>query len=309
MQREILEEVAARGVTTMEALRWEMGPKLGPSASKLPNSWNTSFSRAIESLKSRGFLQVTDRPLANLEEWKIHYPGKTLNPLARRLRLDLIPHLIEWMESLDGPSPRYTRAENEQFALKLFNREHVAAMTANWKTMKPTLFSELGLSHSPDLFLLVARGTQLFEASQEVASRRPFRSLADDCLAKNLVPASEIAEMKKLVSDLLTTEEAGALRFRSYMHSLTKGIPSRGHCELSIDAKEELYRRRPDYMAKLPGFKPPPSKTSIHSIMNRGRATHGPILKKILDQSVFHTFRFLAIPEASSSAPNTEKAA
>jgi len=288
-------------MTTLEALRWDMAPQLRAGAAKLPNSWNTSFSRAIESLEKRGFLQVVDRPLANLEEWKVHYPGKTLNVEARRLRTDLIPALIDWINDPEGPPPRYSKAENEHFALKQFNKEHLATMTARWIGMKPDLLTELGRSHSSDLFVLITRGTQVFESSREVSSRRPFRSLADDCLSKNLLPSSVVAEMKTLITELLTTEEAGALNFKSYMHSLTKGVPSRGHCELSLEAKEELYKRMPGYMAKLPGFKPPPSKKTIAFVLGRGWATHGPILKKVLDQSVFHTFRFLNIPPASSS--------
>jgi len=283
-----------------------MAPPLRSGATKLPNSWNTSFSRAVESLEKRGLLQVTDRPLANLAEWRDHYPGKTLNVEARELRRVLIPVLIEWIEGPEGPSPRYSKSENEHFALKQFNQTHVAKMAASWKVMKPDLLTQLGHSHRQDLFLLIARGTQIFEANHDVSSRRPFRSLADDCLSKGLLPALVVADMKKLITDLLTAEEAGALNFRSYMHALTKGVPSRGHCELSLDAKEELYLRMPSYISGLAGFKLPPSKKSIDFFIGRGRATHGPILKKVLDQSVFQNFRFLEIPPLPPSGAKSK---
>src|SRR5690349_14311492 len=128
LQCKILDAVASEDGVSAELLRWDMWQRPIGSGAKLPSSWNSSFSRAVDSLCRVGRLGRATRPLAELEEWRRRYRAKALYPNARQIRLDLVPELIAWIESGTGPNPRYSSADNERFVAKQLDAKEAASL-------------------------------------------------------------------------------------------------------------------------------------------------------------------------------------
>lgn len=293
LQRDILDAVKLRPGTTLEALRWEMCPTAVPPTGRLPGSWNSSFSRAVESLRQRGHLVVEDRALADLDEWQSHYPGKALHRATRELRLQLLPELVAWINSGEGPNPRYSAAENERFVAKRIDREEMAALALRWRKLERQLRPLLASSESNHLFLLIARGKQLFE-TVPVTTRTSLRELYGICESGGLLPPDVSKQVKEFVEEFLPELDAGALGLKSYIHAISRGIPKHGHCELGDDALDALHRRKRALLESLPGFQPAPPK-GRGLFVGRWGPKHSPMLKKVIDQSVFHDFKFLKV--------------
>jgi hypothetical protein len=295
LQQRILAELRNSG-STLETLRWSLWDETGSVAGKLPQTWNTSVTRAVETLEDRRDIMIDSRPLASLEEWVKHYPGKSLYIQVRKLRFELLPHLVSWLTEGDGPAPRFSRSQNEEFVREQLDTDpdQVRRFSAKWARFEPAIRTCYAHSGCDELFLLLARGKQLF-GPRFVRTKIAFRDLLDRCephLTRELQD-----ELRGFLAEFLPSNSAGALNLRSYVRSIAKDVPVHGHCELSDAAIDALYARCEDTISRLPGFQPPqpPAKLGRFWIGDTNRPHHSPLIKKILDHSVFQRFRFLTI--------------
>ena len=299
-QQAILRELKRCGtnVVTFEMLRWTIwNGSLSPDGN-LPQAWNTSVDRAVKTLAARGDLNVESRPLANLDEWMMHYPGKSLNKQVHDLRQELLPHIVAWIGGEEGPEAKFSKTENEEFAARKLAHDQMEILRTLWGKIEPCLRQYYGHTGKDYLFALLVRGRQLFGPSWPAISiNQSFWELVTYTDSDQDTPELLRNQVITIRDKFLPGKLAKTLEFKSYIRAIAKDIPSNGHCSLSKEAEDELYKRCGNRLTQLPGFKPAPasnkSNPSWQFEAQPNRPRHSPLLKKLLDHSVFQNFRFL----------------
>lgn len=301
LQQRILAEVerTRNKPTTFETLRWAIWDGEAPSDGKLPQRLNTSVDRGVKSLVQRGHLIADSRPLADLDEWVTHYPGKTLNIQIRELRKEFLPHIAAWLGSGDGPRAKFSKAENEEFAARKLTPDQMEGFRSLWANLEPSLRQCYGNTGTEHLFLLLVRGKQLFTRWSGVSTSISLGELVMRCSTEQDVSEQLRRQLHALMNKFLPGTSARTLEFKSYIRAVAKHVPTSGHCALSEDAEDELYKRCGERLSQLPGFKCPPVSEKRDIFLQfetqPHRPRHSPLLKKILDHSVFQDFRFLTV--------------
>jgi len=309
LQRDLLDCVRVHeGVSTLESIRWVLLEKPGD----LPKSWTYALERAVKGLVKRGNLTIETRPLANLQEWVTHYPGKTHRHEIRQLRLDLLPVLVEWIRSDEGPRPLYSADENERFhargeggslAKRLDGKDLGIAFASEWKTLEPQLRQLLAHTDSDALFYLIARGKHLFTQAH-IQTRVSFGEMIDRCAKEKVLPPPLLAQLRSLAGRFLPLEKAAALELKSIIYRFITSV-IHGHPDLKPEAMEALYKMRPDYLKAVAGFKPPIERKGrglwIGEPHLGGSYEKGSPLARLIDQTTFQKFKFLRLPEAGAA--------
>ena len=297
MQQSVVAELRTHGPTTFESLRWKFWDGQRISSGRLPQTWNTALDRAVKSLVLRRQIAVDSRPLENLEEWVAHYPNKTLDSQLRSLRTELLPHLVDWLRD-NGPSPRFSRADNEAYVVSLLTHEQRHLFASKWQRLEVSLRKYYAETGDANAFVLMARGKQLFETAI-VSTSVSYRAALSSCENSGL-PQSLAGELGRLAAEFLPENAAESLEFKSYIWSIAESVPSHGHCSLSEEAKDALLERCPVQLSRLSGFKPATKAANMKPGLIpldfdvRRRPQHSPSLTRLLDHSVFQRFRFLA---------------
>ena len=142
-QEGILRALEDGGAWTSEALRWFLffnsnSRDLSPDG-KLPNSWNTSFGRAVQRLNEKDRISIHSRPLETFQECAAHYPGKTLRSDARNLRMELLPVLHNWIGERGGLRPKYGIEANERYHLHSLPKDTIQPLTREWRALEERL--------------------------------------------------------------------------------------------------------------------------------------------------------------------------
>lgn len=294
LQTLIRDEVEVRKTSTFESLRWELYGKTVASEGRLPDAWNISFTRAYKKLAAANVIEVETRRFASIDEWERHFPSKSLENEVRQLRLKFLPVLATWLR--EDKRAHYSSAENERFILsggrahhQLFWKDKVPpALIGKWKELEPKLRSALAASDSQPLFMLTARGNQLF---------RGYRMEVKSSLRENLEAVEErgdlapdvLAAAKAFVEEASPATTVANITFKSLMRAIAD-IPTRGAAELNKEAKDHLYEKMPDEVLALPqARKRERSDLAFHD----GPVHHSPLMKKVVDHSMFQTFNFL----------------
>lgn len=298
LQQSILAEVekARNKPTTLETLRWTLWDGKASPVGRLPQSLNTTVDRGVKSLADRGQLFVQSRPLEDLDEWVAHYPSKTLSIQIRDLRKELLPHIVAWLRSGDGPRVKFSRPKNEEFAARNLTTEQKEDLRSLWTSLEPSLRDFYAKTGSDNLFSLLVRGKQLFTRTSRATTPESLRELLMRC---NNLPEGLREELHALIEKFLPDASAKALEFKSQVRAIANGVPTSGHCALSEKTVDELYRRCRDLLSGLPGFQREPiwekNSNVVRFDIDPPRPQHSPLLKKILDHSVFQDFRFLTL--------------
>ncbi len=299
LQQSIIREVKepGNGLTTFETLRWTLWSGTASSNVNLPQAWNTSVDRAVRTLTKRGDLSVESRPLANLNEWVAHYPGKSLNIQIHELRKEFLPHIVAWLRSGDGPGAKFSKAQNEEFAARNLAPEQVEALRSLWANLVPSLREYYGKTGKEHLLLLLVRGKQLFiRRWPRVSTTESLGDLVTSCNTDPDMPGELRDQLQVIKNKFLPGAFANTLEFKSYIRAVAKQIPTSGHCALSEEAEDALYQRCANRLSQLPGFKPAHELKSadfLYLETKNGRPQHSLVLRKLLDHSVFQHFRFL----------------
>jgi hypothetical protein len=292
LQRLILAYLSESTVpVTTESMRWSLYEHLGTAPTSpdgtLPNRWNTSFARAVNSLasESRSLLHIERRPLTSLEECIAHYPGKTLQVAVRRQRQELLPALLEWTQETYGASPRYGAAANEQYFVERLPPDRAMELRSEWCRLESVVRPAFAESGSDDLFLLLVKGRSLFYGL-DVELKESFTELAKQCQHSGRLSLSAACMIRKFADELLSIHDTGSLELKSFVHEFAK-VPTRGQCSLRRDTMEALHRLRKPFVESLPGFEP---------AQPRGLrdAKHSDALDKLFDQTVFQKFNFVS---------------
>lgn len=283
------------GTLTVETMRWALYDKLKEKAlapdGSLPTAWNTAFSRAVERLAAppRSQLVVNRRPLASLEECVQHYPGKTLLVATRRLRLELLPSLKDFVEQNHQP-PRYSAASNEEYHIEQLPRQDRKAFEQEWKRLVAELKQAFAVSDDDTLLSLIVKGKSLFEEKSTLSERRSFLELSSACCRSGMLSEGLSDRLRRFTERFLPANTAGSLRLKSYIHLFA--LPSRnGRYSLKERTIQELRRRNKAFVESLPGFKP------VDSQRRYRKPQHSPMLHKLFDQTVFQDFRFIHLAE------------
>jgi hypothetical protein len=306
LQRDILATIRnQQGTTTLETLRWVLNDDSG-KVNDLSKSWTYGVERAVRGLTKRGVISTEARKLATLEEWVIHYPGKTHRGDIRQLRLDLLPVLAEWIQSEEGPRPLYSADENERFfargeggslSQRINQSDRGILFAKEWRALEPKLRQHLALTDSDSLFYLIARGKHLFTQAP-IQTKVSFRELVDRCNSERLLPESIIEELRDLAGRFLPPENAGALELKSVIYRLITSV-IHGHPDLKPEAMDVLFKSRPDYLKSVPGFTPPLSKMRpglwVEDQRWKGAIGKGSLLARLVDQTTFQKFKFLSL--------------
>lgn len=297
IQTAILEYLSENSGSSSEEMRWAIFERLGHPAlhagDVLPTKWNTSFTRALDRLANAPkHITLEVRRLADLSEFIRHFPFKTLQFDIRVLRQELLPVLGDWVKE-NGTGPRYTVADNERFHLRELSVEDQEILKRRWCELEPTLIGclpSLPIDHRNILFMLIAKGKNLFEAVS-LNSGNSFVELGRECTARGLVLGETALKVRALCDQLFAPSTAGPLQLKSYIHTFAN-IPKYGRCTLKAETLEKLYRDRPEVLSRLPGF----------SAGRRGRngffgsdPTHGKLVHSLIDQSLFQDFVFVSL--------------
>ncbi|MDB6093727.1 MAG: hypothetical protein JWM32_1289 [Verrucomicrobia bacterium] len=301
LQRDVLRVVDANVTsTTEETIRWELA-KPGTSLEK---TWTYAINRAVKSLAKRGHLTIHRRPLINLDEWLLHYPSKTHRSDVRQLRLDLLPDLVEWIRSQQGPRPLYTAAQNERFYargdgatlnFRPLQKDRGRKFAGEWKALEPALRRLLANTDSDDLFYLILGGKISFTGSK-IQSPFSFGELVDRCEQQSVLPALLRDELRSLADRFMPKEEIKALELKSVIyHFITSVI--HGHGKLKDEALEVLYKRRRKYLEGIPGYNLPVAKKKgsiyFEDPPRGGTIERKSLLERLIDQTTFQKFRFV----------------
>ena len=294
---------------TLETLRWDLAKEDGCTGD-LPKPRAFALQRAVDSLVERKLLRVEKRKLATIQEWLTHYPGKTYRRDVRQVRLDLLPVLADWMRGDEGPGPLYDADDNERFfaraegadnSLLRRNDDRGAHLAPRWKAIEPELRKLLAQSSSDNLFLLIARGKNMFTRAR-VETHLSFGQLIDLCADENVLPGPLLAELEDMRREFIPPEIVGALELKSVIYQFITSVIHR-HPELKPDALDALYKAKPDYLKALPGFKPPVERKHPYSLWIAGERWKGCIedrssLSRLIDQTTFQSFQFLTLPNS-----------
>jgi hypothetical protein len=255
--------------------------------------------RAVRSLEKDGRIEVEERKLLSFEECVTHYPSKTLNGEARRVRDQLLPALLQWTRQKGGACPRYTSADNERFHLESLLPEDRQSLNKKWLRLEPRLMALLPRMSRDDvnaLFELIAKAKSIFE-TQGLDCRGAFVEHVQRCTARHLLPLPIANKITAFSNELLPPTDAGQLRLKSYIHAFAD-IPKYRGCSLKKETVEYLDRSFPTVVQTLPGYTAPPAKQTgfrrFVSLDERG-PTHSKLLLGLFDQTVFQDFRFVRI--------------
>ncbi len=294
------------GPVTLENLRWEL--RADRNSADLSKSWSYAVERAVRNLASpkRGLISIEKRRLVSLQEWVTHYPDKTLDGAVRRLRLDLLPSLAEWLAGKHSPGPIFTPDENERFAFggkrgghdsnlpEEFRHRH----SGDWKALEPHIWRELRTGPRDALLHLLVRGRQLFTSSP-VQTSLSFRNLLQQCADEKLLQPEVIAQFQSFADQVFPPTKIGFLAFKSLLYQCIQPVRIR-QPELKADALKALIRAQPEYMKTLAGFNPPPPRSRTKLELPEEQrwqkaVAKGTPLARLIDHSAFQQFQFLSV--------------
>ena len=319
-QRDICDLLAANPApTTFETLRWALFEQGHADASsspddspgrlrdgKMPGSWNSSLTRALERLAEGGERRVIirRRRLASMDEFVRHYPGKSLVVKTRKLRIDLLPGLAKIAQGPEHQA-RYTQAENEQWFVTNRLGDKLAQFQKDWDAIEPELVEQLPRLAGEDrdhLFYLIARAKSLFR-SAPLECRRSIAQCLAPLAEHDALPPATLKKTADFSNALLPPARIGFLRLKSQIRSFAD-IPATGSgYRLKAETLDGLEEACPEVVRSLPGYKPPPPRrqrggkfTSFDSIFTDGpRSTHGPDIHKLIDKTAFERFVFVRL--------------
>jgi hypothetical protein len=291
LQRAILEHISeTTQPLTIESMRWSIyeqqeKPQI-PVNGELPNKWNTSFFRAVNNLasESRSLLQIDRRPIASLEECIAFYPGKTLIAPIRRLRIELLPALLEWTQEKHGASPYYTVAEREKFFAEQLPQDRADWLGEEWSRLESLMRPTFSSTGSDELFLLFSKGRSLFRGI-DVTSRLSFTEMVQRCCAAGILHRTVADRLRSFADEFISPAIANSLTLKSFVHKFAN-VPRWGQCSLRTDTLEALHRLRKPFVETMPGFRP-----AADSWMRE--PTYSNALHKLFDQTVFQKFNFV----------------
>jgi hypothetical protein len=311
LQRGICEYLAASAApVTYETLRWELLDQRKQANSparlrdgRLPATWNSSLTRALDGLADDGERRVTieRRNLESMAEFVRHYPGKSLIASTRRLRLELLPALAA-IVGTNKQHPRYTPVENESFYLKTYPAAKRARLQKAWTSIEPDLAGQLPGVTGEDranLFLLIARAKSLFEEAP-LECHRSIDQCVQPLVGHGVLPPALENKLTAFSAFLLPSREIGFLHVKSCIRCFAD-IPRRGRgYRLKPETLNSLEDECRAVVEKLPGYEyhpRPKKKTSVWmmSTSDEASSTHSPEIHKLIDKTVFETFRFLRL--------------
>ncbi len=297
VQQDIIRFLSESGGThTTESLRWSLYEQKQKSQTvaiaALPTKWNTSFRRAIKNLvEQRQRLLLHPRPLSNLEECVTHYPCKTLEFKIRRLRLELLPALLDWTKENLGAAPRYQESSREEYYLKA-NPDRINDLKAEWDQLERSLREAFLSSGMHSLLELMCRARFLFHKTNPNTARS-FTQLVDFCIREDCLEGGIASQLKTFSQAFFSRQDSETLTFKSLIHEFAE-VPNRGECKLRKDTLEELLKRRPEYVKGLPGFWQPdrPDRWGFPMIEE---VKYGVEIHRLFDKTVFQNFNFISL--------------
>lgn len=287
LQLAIRDRVDEYGPTAVESIRWYMrdpdeGTDLGVATINAVN-------RAVKGLVARKLLKHSERPLQSVGECISHYPGKTLKAAVRRLRINLLPALLE-PANCGAMDLRYSLADNEKFHYEGLSDSERLEQRNNWLSVERELAAFFGgvedYEQRTRLFRLYAKATSIFAAGR-LDVPGSLREHLTEC--HPILPAKLLESIERIYASLLSPERAGNLQMRTFVHTFVN-VSNKGSCSLKDDTIGHLSSVRRDYLESLPQYK---RGAPNRPVMFREADRHDPILHKLFDQTVFQDFNFI----------------
>lgn len=289
LQQAILNRVKASGLTTVESARWDVRKEGGED--DLTVATLNAVKRAVESLVARKLIICTERPLQSVAECIAHYPGKTTRVAIRKLRVELLPALLQ-PDSGQPIYQRYSRDDNEKFQYERLSDADKKLLRRNWLSVERELAALLGSTddaqHRSRLARLYAKGESIFDSGRLMVSQAFSEHLAR---CRLILSADLLGRLEHFCTSLLDVEMAGNLKVRSFVHTFAN-VSSRGTCSLKDDTIEHLNKVRRDYLESLPDYK---SSSVSGNFFMRDNSRQDPILHRLFDHTVFQSFHFLEL--------------
>lgn len=305
LQRDIRDYLAAAsGPITFETMRWGLFEHKSPDASsarlrngKLPGSWNSSLSRALDGLAAgNSGVTIERRRLESIDEFVEHYPGKSLVAKTRQLRIGLLPGLAR-IAGTGKHAARYSMAENERWYLKTVASEKIAELQGVWRHIEPELVRQLTHVHGEDtdhLFFLIARAKSLF-ASAPLECNRSIAQCLRPLVEHGALPPAMLKTLTELSESLVPSAQVGFLGLKTFIRTFVD-IPRTGSgYRLKPETLNALEDTCPQVVQTLPGYEPPRPRRGLSpfAFHHGPRSTHGTGIHKLIDKAAFAKFVFV----------------
>jgi len=304
MQKSILSHVReATSEVGFNRLCWQLASCSGKDeAPRSFKSHYSSFARAVSKLRSDARIRETSRRLRSQEEFINDYPHKSRDPSVRRMRIQLLPLLVQCNEA---PVKRFSIAENESFALRElalpphdvaiwldFERRLVAcaasvdchpawvallvlvrALTATFSSLSGSRKSVLRKKKAPEFHVTTT--------SSWTSSMAACRELGVPDLSRL------VDELQDKFFELVPPETLRFLRLKSWIRSHVD-LDSNGPARMHESSLNELARRWPDQMAAY-------SRETRRSgwALGPGRVFEKKVLHQLVDRHALEPFKYL----------------
>ncbi len=271
---------------SLNQLCWDIG---APNGTELRAGFYKSFYRAINRLEDSGKVAVFRRGLTDLDEVVRIYPSKATTLVIKRLRERLLPIVKSYLEQTGH---RKFGAEKNELHL-LSKKPPTRATLAKWYELELRLLHEGGhVNSEPDrrsLIAVLSKGRSLFvEQSPRVSGS--FGRAIEEFFSTPLASGNPelAADLGQFYSSCIDITEHRKVLLKDRLYAIVDFTSNRAS-SLNETFKEELLKREPEYIRKLPGHADARKKNWYRY----GETQYSAVLDSLLRRDVLSKFAFL----------------
>jgi hypothetical protein len=250
IQQSILAASRRNTEVSLHALCWELG---APAGGELPTDFYKSFRRAVLSLERSGRIAIVRRGLRDVGEVVRFYPSKATSLQVRQLRQRLLPVMKSYFD--ETGDCQFGEAKNELHVLK--KKPPPPHITAGWQPIERRLLQKgtdaQTLSDRTALIELLSVGHSLFVMRSRSISK-PLKEAIKQFAAAPLGAADD--ELRRALDTFYQAcfdeTEHRKVQLKDRLYAVVD-FASNKRSYLKPNFMEQLLKRDPEYVRKLPG--------------------------------------------------------
>jgi len=250
VQQSILAALRRNTEVSLNALCWEIG---APDGGELPTDFYKSFRRAVLSLERSGRIAIVRRGLRDMEEIVHFYPSKTTSLRVKRLRERLLPVMRSYFN--ETGDCQFGEAKNELHVLK--KKPPSPDLIGSWEPIERRLLNKAAdaqtLSDRTALIGLLSVGHSLFMIRSRSISK-PLGHAIREFAASPLGTADDELRtaLDAFYKACFDETEHRKVQLKDKLYAVVDFSSNRGS-HLKPNFMEQLLKRDPEYVRKLPG--------------------------------------------------------